>query len=82
MNKVRVEKVQSIIRTMTKEEVTRTINNLEVLLISQNTIIEYNLGNDIDISNYISKSNAVSDILQDFRLVAHEQGKLEREMYA
>lgn len=83
MNKVRVEKVESIVRTMAKEEVTRTINDLEALLITQNIMIEYNLvDNDIDLYNYICKSNAISDILQDFRLVAHEQGKLERKMYA
>lgn len=79
MNKVRVSKIRDIVSSMTNKEVAKEIKDLEGILTTQNTIIEYNLENDIAITNYIYKVNAIADIVQAFRIAAYEQGKLEGE---
>ena len=82
MNKVRVYKLKDIVEGMTIEEVTKEIKDLELALTTQNVMVKYNLDNNIELSNYIHKTNAISDMLQTLRMAAHEKGKLERALYA
>lgn len=78
----RISRVRKIVSNMTKEEVAKEIKDLEAALTTQNIVVKYNLDNNIELLNYIYKTNVLSEIVQAFRLVAHEQGKLESSLYA
>lgn len=80
--KNRMERMRSIVSEMTQLEVSRQIKELEEALTVENAVIEYSLNNDIELGTYIYKTNALSDIIESFRIAAYEQGKLEDKLYA
>lgn len=75
-------RIRSIVSELTREEVTKQIKELEEALTIENAVIGYSLDNDIELGGYIYKTNALSDIIESFRIVACEQGKLEDRLYA
>ena len=80
--KNRIERIRNIVSEMTQLEVSRQIKELEETLTVENAVIEYSLNNDIELGTYIYKTNALSDIIESFRIAAYEQGKLEDRLYA
>ena len=80
--KNRIERIRNIVSEMTQLEVSRQIKELEETLTVENAVIGYSLNNDIELGAYIYKTNALSDIIESFRIAAYEQGKLEDKLYA
>ncbi|MDY5098727.1 hypothetical protein [Clostridium sp.] len=80
--KNRIERMRNIVSEMSQLEVSKQIKELEETLTVENAVIEYSLNNDIELGTYIYKTNALSDIIESFRIAAYEQGKLEDRLYA
>lgn len=80
--KNRIERMRNIVSEMSQLEVSKQIKELEETLTVENVVIEYSLNNDIELGTYIYKTNALSDIIESFRIAAYEQGKLEDRLYA
>lgn len=75
-------RIRRVVNELTMEEVTKQIKGLEETLTAENAVIGYSLDNGIELGSYIYKTNALSAIIEDFRIAAYEQGKLEDKLYA
>lgn len=75
-------RIRRVVNELTMEEVTKQIKGLEETLTAENAVIGYSLDNGIELGSYIYKTNALSAIIEDFRIAAYEQGKLEDRLYA
>lgn len=80
--KSKLGRMRNVVKELTSEEVTKQIKGLEEMLVVENAVIEYSLDNDIELGRYIYKTNALSDMIESFRIAAYEQGKLEDRLYA
>lgn len=80
--KNKLGRMRNVVKELTSEEVTKQIKGLEEMLVVENAVIEYSLDNGIELGRYIYKTNALSDMIESFRIAAYEQGKLEGRLYA
>lgn len=80
--KSKLGRMRNVVKELTSKEVTKQIKGLEEMLVVENAVIEYSLDNDIELGRYIYKTNALSDMIESFRIAAYEQGKLEDSLYA